>query len=294
MRVVALVVLVLMVASASALSGSKVRRLQRSCSGDCLDVTRHKCKYGFQSGMCPGGANIQCCQPPRTGSGSPSEAGVGSPCPDGVCQLTSSSCAGTFVAGLCPGGANVQCCQKRSNGQAQVTPSTPAVRPPSANAGAISIPASFNAIWKAYPNGEAEEVKRHLGGAVDADWITNTCVIRVTRALAMAGAKIGKFNLANGNEMVRIKDGLGNRLAIRVAEFKQYMVGTFGKPQVKVASATDGMDIPEQLKGKRGIIMFDVRVWSDATGHVDLWNGESCAHDCYFNKAREVWLWVVA
>jgi hypothetical protein len=46
-------------------------------------------------------------------------------------------------------------------------------------------------------------------------------VIRVTRALAMAGAKIGKFNLANGNEMVRIKDGLGNRLAIRVAEFKR-------------------------------------------------------------------------
>ncbi len=65
----------------------------------------------------------------------------------------------------------------------------------------------------------------------------------------------------------------------------EYMVGTFGKPQVKVASATDGMDIPEQLKGKRGIIMFDVRVWSDATGHFDLWNGESCAHDCYFNKA---------
>lgn len=286
MRAVAIVLLVLgLVGVASAMSA---HRLKKSCKGDCLDANKHKCKWGFKTGMCPGAANIQCCEAPPASS----EPGVGASCPEGTCTLVSSGCNGKFVSGLCPGSADVQCCQAAATSSAP--PSRPDRSAPPSEGGNDSLNGKFKSIWKWYPHGEAEEVKKHLGGEVNQPMITNTCVIRVARALSMAGIKIRPFTLQNGKSMYLIRDGQSNRLPIRVAEFKQYMVAKYGQPQVKVAFSTDGVDeIPSQLNGKRGIIMFDVRVWSDATGHFDLWDGEGCAHQCYFDKARNVWLWIL-
>jgi len=47
---------------------------------------------------------------------------------------------------------------------------------------------SFDAMRKAYPKGTVAEVKKLIGGKVNATWITNTCVIRVSRALNYSGA----------------------------------------------------------------------------------------------------------
>ena len=48
----------------------------------------------------------------------------------------------------------------------------------------------FSLLSQNYPNGAAEEVKALIGGHVNAGWITNTCVIRMSRALNYAGAPI--------------------------------------------------------------------------------------------------------
>lgn len=38
------------------------------------------------------------------------------------------------------------------------------------------------------------------------------------------------------------------------------------------------------LIGKKGIILFVVSGWPDATGHATLWNGSACYDHCYFNE----------
>lgn len=37
--------------------------------------------------------------------------------------------------------------------------------------------------------------------------------------------------------------------------------------------------------------MFDVRGWSDATGHFDLWDGTKCVGSEYFEEAHAIYLW---
>lgn len=50
---------------------------------------------------------------------------------------------------------------------------------------------------------------------------------------------------------------------------------------------------PQQsnLSNKKGIIVFDVSGWSDASGHATLWNGVTCSDSCYFDKANKAYLW---
>jgi len=67
-----------------------------SCPGVCQSNSI-ACGAGYRSGLCPGGADIQCC-PMATSS-----------C-NGQCQQNSLPCGGSYVAGDCPGAANIQCC----------------------------------------------------------------------------------------------------------------------------------------------------------------------------------------
>lgn len=139
---------------------------------------------------------------------------------------------------------------------------------------------SFDAIWNAFPHGTAAEVKQLIGGNVNADWITNTCTIRVSRALNYAGFAIP--STVPGLNTVR--GGDRKRYAYRVAELRRYLRAVLGRPTV---SGTD----PALFAGKKGIIMFEVRGWSDATGHFDLWDGEQPAYSEYFDRAHLVQLW---
>jgi hypothetical protein len=131
----------------------------------------------------------------------------------------------------------------------------------------------FNALWAHYPNGEAETVKALIGGHVNMAWVTNTCVIRLCYALNRCGVRVH-----DGMGMHTVSGGDGYRYGYRVSEFKVFMERQFGPPQ-KFSAAT------------QGIICFDVSVWSDATGHFDLWDGHDCRHQAYFNVASDVHIW---
>lgn len=137
------------------------------------------------------------------------------------------------------------------------------------------IPA-FSSLWNHYPTGGSATVKRKIGGNVNLGWVTNTCVIRVSRALNYAGSPVPR-NLPGLNT---IRGGDGKRYAYRVREFHRFLNAHVRPP-----------DAVGDVKGRRGIIMFKVDIWADATGHFDLWNGSECAHHCYFDEASAVYLW---
>ncbi len=141
---------------------------------------------------------------------------------------------------------------------------------------------AFDAMWNAYPHGEADEVKRLIGGNVNADWITNTCTIRISRALNYAGFAV-PYGVAGLNT---VRGGDGKRYGYRVAEMRRYLRAVLGPPTVTGTGAEVA-----KFQGKKGIIMFDVRGWSDATGHFDLWDGNGPAHAEYFDRATTVQLW---
>ena len=155
----------------------------------------------------------------------------------------------------------------------------------------------FDELWSAYPGGEAPEVKKLIGGAVDADWIVNTCTIRMSRAFNYAGAAwhipLGHRYADQKREprvLNTVRGGDGLRYAYRVAEFLKYLKERFGTPQVRVLKDR-GAGMPAQFAGKRGIVVFNDCGWNDATGHVDLWNKDTIAHQAYWEQAKEVYLW---
>ncbi len=135
---------------------------------------------------------------------------------------------------------------------------------------------SFQSLWNNYPNGEADEVKSLIGGNINLPWVTNTCVIRICYALNRCGVRVH-----DGGGMHTARGGDGYRYGYRVSEFKVWMENHFGPP--------------EKFSGsQKGIIMFDVDVWSDATGHFDLWDGMQARHQAYFNVASSTYIWPCA
>jgi hypothetical protein len=142
---------------------------------------------------------------------------------------------------------------------------------------------SFGSLWANYPLGSSEEVKRKIGGNVNASWITNTCVIRISYAFNKSMAPI-----PNGwAGLTTVKGGDGKRYAFRVREFQPFLTGKYGAPDVSGTTQ-------EAFNGKKGIIMFDVQGWSDATGHFDLWNGSHARNSEYFSQASKILLWSCA
>lgn len=166
----------------------------------------------------------------------------------------------------------------------------------------------FQKLWDNYATGNPEEAGKLIGGAVGTGigkldaygtptgWIKNTCTIRLSRSFNYAGPefRIPKAQtFPDGKHPTALNTVAGGdklRYAYRVAEMLKYLRLKFGKPTVLVKRTPDG-SIPPEFKNRKGIIVFNDCGWSDATGHVDLWNGTECRGHGYWDKAKEVYLW---
>lgn len=144
----------------------------------------------------------------------------------------------------------------------------------------------FSKMWNAYPSGSAAAVKARIGGNVDASWIANTCTIRISRCFNAAGALIPRSH--PGLATVRGADNL--RYAFRVREFRDFLASVYGAP-AKVSTREAGGIARAEFAGLVGVIVFDIKGWPDATGHVDLWDGAKCANHGYFSRSWRVSLW---
>jgi hypothetical protein len=168
-----------------------------------------------------------------------------------------------------------------------------------------TVPA-FDVLNENYPNFfSVETVKRLIGGGInDLDappaeqWLGgangNTCAIRLSRTLNYSGAPIPK-----NQSGLRTTRGADQRnYAFAMQEMRAWLTGHFGQPTIDRAG---GPPITrEAFLGKKGIIAFDIR-FSDANGHVDLWDGRTFYDELYglsytghdfFDMARRVSLWV--
>lgn len=152
----------------------------------------------------------------------------------------------------------------------------------------------FESLWLNYPLGTVPQVKQAIGGAVDdtaggKPWILNTCTIRMSRAFNYSGQPVPGPGVAKSYGMLVIR-GDHKWYALRVAEFGKYMLAKYGKPTVSVANPTS---IPDEMTTKRGVIQFVIH-FSDATGHFDLWDGETCRYETFFGTSypiQKVNLW---
>ncbi|MBK8251275.1 MAG: peptidoglycan-binding protein [Polyangiaceae bacterium] len=150
---------------------------------------------------------------------------------------------------------------------------------------------AFERMWNAYPapGGSTDEAKKMIGGDVDAAWITNTCVVRVSRSFNYAGHLLPQG--FPGFSTVRGGDGL--RYGFRVEEFRKYLAYVYGPAPIVAERPTPSEEVPPNFLGQTGVICFRVKGWSDATGHFDLWDGAACRHHEYFGKAYQILLWRV-
>ncbi len=151
----------------------------------------------------------------------------------------------------------------------------------------------FDPLWQSYPGegSTADDVKRLIGGAVNASWIRNTCAIRLSRALNYAGQPIPHGRLLKNGRFLSVVSGADKlHYSYRLSEIKQYIFEEYGPAQI--SETAEPSNVPkEAFLGQKGIIVFDVKDFADATGHIDIWNGERARLHSYFTTAYRVCLW---
>lgn len=133
-------------------------------------------------------------------------------------------------------------------------------------------------MWKSFPDRAKHpkliDLHTHIGGALARNIHTpgfgpegNTCAVRISYALNHGGAPVSK-DIASKLKISTLTGGDGFLYIFRVREIKTYLSAALG-PADKVATT----DFMNAFKALRGIVSFDVQGWSDASGHVALWDG---------------------
>ena len=216
-------------------------------------------------------------------------------------------CSQTFKTGLCPGSAAIRCCTGTAY-PVSGSVTAPVTNTPVTGASKVRVVRNrarnmppWAALAKCFPQGTPAEVKARIGGNVNADWITNTCAIRMSDTLncaAKSGHSLHRIPKDLGGDQVTDKNKA--RIYFRVKALRPHMIRTYGLPTVQVSNKDGSLGIPiDEFKGKKGIIQFEIK-WADATGHFDLWDGNAMLeynHSSpdktaeYFGKAKSVSLW---
>jgi len=153
---------------------------------------------------------------------------------------------------------------------------------------------SFLTIWskfiEIYGDGKITSVGEKIGGKVEENiklgitdpdsGFTNACAIRMSYALNYSGVTItrGSWKTVSGADK--------KWYIYRVQDLRTFLANSFGKPDEVKRSPN-----PSDFAKRKGIIVFNVSGWSDASGHVSLWDGNKCSDTCHFPIATEVSLW---
>jgi hypothetical protein len=154
--------------------------------------------------------------------------------------------------------------------------------------GFANMKPSLNRLWQAFPDHTRyptlKDLYTMLGGQpannINAPGFGpngNTCASRLSIAFNNAGAPID-VTAAKAVHAQTLTAADKSRIIFRVADFRQYLLRTLGKPKADKLSPYD-----DEFRGKKGIIAFSVN-WQNATGHIALWNGtiyREPSHDNY-------------
>jgi hypothetical protein len=131
-----------------------------------------------------------------------------------------------------------------------------------------------------------EAVKKTIGGAINEKDVTNTCIVRLSKPLNDLGHPIPAWT-----EKFRTRKGSDRRwYGLRVTEFWDYMIKTYGKPVVHQRAPINR----KAFETYPGIIGFLAK-FKDSNGHFTLWDGYDLVyggedHD-YWKISSEAALW---
>lgn len=84
------------------------------------------------------------------------------------------------------------------------------------------------------------------------------------------------FPIASGNRYETVSGGDKRQYIFRVADMMGYMERRFGKPDRTVKNPK-----PSDFADMKGIIVVKGHGWSNAWGHVTLWDGTKCSDTCH-------------
>ena len=138
------------------------------------------------------------------------------------------------------------------------------------------------------------EIKKLIGGHVNAPYIQDTCAIRLSRALNYSGCPIP----GGASGLLTVSGADRKWYALRMQELKNWIQRRFGAPQIAAEKPVDR----KLFAGITGIIAFDIEFGLNpdgrtrAMGHLDLWDGAKYTHQAedprdYFTLATKVVLW---
>ncbi|MBN8429681.1 hypothetical protein JF535_02330 [Microbulbifer salipaludis] len=157
-----------------------------------------------------------------------------------------------------------------------------------------SLP-KWESLLRNFPNKPAGEVFSEIGGKVKLNYdigvFSNACATRISRALNFSGEAhripFYKTKDSNGNDVIQVSSGGKKYWYIyRVKVMTQYLGEAYGAPKIiPVDSYRD------HLRGKKGIIIFKVNGWADATGHADLWDGAKSVGSDYGDQSTSIYFW---
>ena len=146
----------------------------------------------------------------------------------------------------------------------------------------------FDTMWKMFPDHVAyptlDSLFTFIGGGLERNIHEpgfgpngNTCAARISRCLNYGGMELSYAKLKE-LDLNPLRGDDKKFYLFRVREIKTYLANVLGKP-----SAVATKDFFGAFADKRGIVAYDVANWSDATGHVALWNGKEFreTHDDY-------------
>jgi hypothetical protein len=137
-----------------------------------------------------------------------------------------------------------------------------------------------------YGDGTLTTVANQIGGKVkaniDAQIFTNACSIRMSYVLNRAGVLIP--HLANQT----VSGGDHYQYFFRVKDLLEFLRHSLGKPDSILTGPSTG-----GLTTKKGLLVFEVAIWRDASGHATLWDGVSCSDHCYFLEAKRLSFWAL-
>ena len=132
---------------------------------------------------------------------------------------------------------------------------------------------NFKMMWAGFPTRleyrNLEALFTHLGGTaaknINAPGFGvdgNTCAARLSVALQAGGVMI-----TGGAGIRTVSTASGKRIIYGVADMRRFLEREFGKPERDVTLPFDS-----DFKKRKGIISFSVTGWSNATGHIALFD----------------------
>jgi len=149
----------------------------------------------------------------------------------------------------------------------------------------MAIKPNFQQLWNEFPRRSTyqtlESLHTAIGGVAARNIHApgfgkdgNTCASRLSVAFNRSNAPIdsGLASSLGITTLGSAKDGIANgyRIIFRITEFKKYLKSILGNP----TSTDNTSPYDDAFVGKQGIIAFNVNGWSDARGHIALWDGE--------------------